>query len=72
MVNQLRRCTYCRQASPVNHTNGVVVRYKSAQNRDVSIMLHKSCAPPWSKRFTKAVLFEIAPIMASVQVFKRN
>jgi hypothetical protein len=66
MVNQLRRCTYCRQASPVNRTNGLIVRYKSSQNRDISIMLHKTCAASWSRRFPKAVAIEIAPIMASV------
>jgi hypothetical protein len=48
-------CEYCRNPHPVTQENGVIVRYKSAGNVDITVMLHKSCAAAWSKRCTQDV-----------------
>jgi hypothetical protein len=62
-MTELRRtCEFCRDSVPVNHTNGIVVSYQAEGKKDISVLLHKSCAAAWSKRFTQSVAIQIQPI----------
>jgi nitrate/TMAO reductase-like tetraheme cytochrome c subunit len=55
-------CVFCHNASPVNHENGVMVSYKSEGKRVICVLLHKSCAAEWSKRFMHSVPIQIAAV----------
>jgi hypothetical protein len=57
-----RTCEFCRGLTPVNYANGITVVYKSEGKRDVCVLLHKSCAAAWSKRFTHTVSMQIQPL----------
>jgi hypothetical protein len=54
-------CNFCQDARPVNRDNGVIVTYRSAGKHDISVLLHKSCAAEWSKRFDRAVAIQVRP-----------
>jgi hypothetical protein len=62
MTEPRRTCEFCRASSPVNHTNGIIVNYQAEGEKDISVLLHKSCAAAWSKRFTQTILIEIQPV----------
>jgi hypothetical protein len=45
-----------------NYTNGIIVNYQAEGEKDISVLLHKSCAAAWSKRFTQTILIQIQPV----------
>jgi hypothetical protein len=55
-------CAFCHDANAVNSENGVIVTYRSEGKRDISVLLHKSCATEWSKRFDHSVAIRVQPM----------
>jgi hypothetical protein len=55
-------CSYCHDSNPVNHENGVAITYKCDNTLDVRVLLHKSCAGEWSKRFEHSTQIHISPV----------
>jgi hypothetical protein len=55
-------CAYCHDSNPVNHENGVAITYKCDDKRDVRVLLHKSCAAEWSKRFERTISIQISRV----------
>jgi hypothetical protein len=54
-------CAYCHDSNPVNHENGVAITYKR-DDSDVRVLLHKSCASEWSKRFERSTPIHVSPV----------
>ena len=55
-------CAYCHDSNPVNYENGVAITYKSDNTLDVRVLLHKSCAAEWSKRFERSTPIQVSPV----------
>ena len=62
LVTTSNTCAYCHDSNPVNHENGVAITYKSDDTLDVRVLLHKSCAAEWSKRFERQIPIHVSPV----------